>query len=106
MGGSPLEFERVPGNEKNACASGNPAYYGARSVKMSTLNQTVPALAVREVSFARDKVTVLGDVSLQIAAGEFFCLLGPSGSGKTTLLRVVSGLDKPTSLDFHGKELT
>ncbi len=28
--------------------------------------------------------TVLHDVDLDIAAGEFFVLLGPSGSGKTT----------------------
>ena len=35
------------------------------------------------------------DVSLSVAAGEFFTLLGPSGCGKTTLLRMIAGFDLP-----------
>lgn len=34
-------------------------------------------------------------VDLQVADGEFVCLLGPSGSGKTTLLNILAGLDQP-----------
>lgn len=40
---------------------------------------------------------VLDDVSLEIASGEFICLLGGSGCGKTTLLRIVAGLEAQTS---------
>ena len=36
----------------------------------------------------------LGSIDLDIASGEFVCLLGPSGCGKTTLLNVMSGLDR------------
>src|SRR5207249_6113279 len=33
----------------------------------------------------------VGDVELEIAAGELVSLLGPSGCGKSTLLRIVAG---------------
>ena len=39
----------------------------------------------------------LTDVSFQIAAGEFVCLLGPSGCGKSTALRLAAGLLAPDS---------
>ncbi|MEU4703517.1 ABC transporter ATP-binding protein [Nonomuraea dietziae] len=39
--------------------------------------------------------TVLRELDLDIARGEFFALLGPSGTGKTTLLRVLAGLELP-----------
>lgn len=37
----------------------------------------------------------LEPVSLEVAPGEFFCLLGPSGCGKTTVLRIVAGFERP-----------
>ncbi|MGE4012441.1 MAG: ABC transporter ATP-binding protein [Alphaproteobacteria bacterium] len=40
-------------------------------------------------------VTVLDNVHLDIAAGEFVTLLGPSGSGKTTILNIVAGFIRP-----------
>src|SRR4029077_8832795 len=41
--------------------------------------------------------TALGDVSLDVAEGEFVCFLAPSGCGKTTLLRAIAGLDPQSS---------
>lgn len=38
------------------------------------------------------KASVLSDVSLQVAEGEFVSLVGPSGCGKTTLLNLCAGL--------------
>jgi NitT/TauT family transport system ATP-binding protein len=38
----------------------------------------------------------LENVSLQVDAGEFLCIVGPSGCGKSTLLRVLGGLVRPT----------
>ena len=43
------------------------------------------------------KVEAVGDVSLQIADGEFLVLLGPSGCGKSTILRAVAGLEDADS---------
>jgi ABC-type sugar transport system ATPase subunit len=42
-----------------------------------------------------DEVPAVDDVSLEIAAGEFFSLLGPSGCGKTTTLRMIAGFEEP-----------
>ena len=43
----------------------------------------------------------LEPTSLDVADGDFICVLGPSGCGKSTLLRIVAGLDRPTSGDVR-----
>lgn len=39
-------------------------------------------------------ITVLADIDLDIAEGDFLALMGPSGSGKSTLLNLIAGIDK------------
>ncbi len=39
----------------------------------------------------------LRDFSLDVAEGEFVCLLGPSGCGKTTALRIMAGLEQASA---------
>jgi NitT/TauT family transport system ATP-binding protein len=60
-----------------------------------------PALEIRGVSkvfgSGDDAVVALEGVDLDVAPGEFVCLLGASGCGKSTLLNVVAGLDAPTA---------
>ncbi len=43
------------------------------------------------------QLTVLDDVSFDLAAGDSFAIVGPSGSGKTTLLGLCAGLDRASS---------
>jgi NitT/TauT family transport system ATP-binding protein len=45
----------------------------------------------------RAAVVALDRVTLDVAPGEFVCLLGASGCGKSTLLNIVAGLDEPTA---------
>ena len=42
-------------------------------------------------------VSVLEDLSLEVADGEFVCFVGPSGCGKSTLLNLIGGFLAPTS---------
>lgn len=43
------------------------------------------------------ELTVVNDITFELAAGEFLAITGPSGSGKSTLLGLLAGLDKPRS---------
>jgi NitT/TauT family transport system ATP-binding protein len=43
----------------------------------------------------------VGDVSIDIAAGEFVSIVGPSGCGKSTLLNMIAGFLTPTSGSIH-----
>jgi NitT/TauT family transport system ATP-binding protein len=41
-------------------------------------------------------IEALRPVDVDVAAGEFVCLLGPSGCGKSTLLSIIAGLESPS----------
>ncbi len=80
-------------------------------------NAVVTATAVAAVSIrgvrklfgsGENAVHAVDGVDLDIADGEFFCLLGPSGSGKTTLLRMIAGFELPTdgTILLQGADVT
>ena len=59
--------------------------------------ESVPALAVENLTVHYGTRPVLVGLSLRIAPGEIFGLLGPNGAGKTTLIRTICGRIKPRS---------
>jgi NitT/TauT family transport system ATP-binding protein len=54
-------------------------------------------LHVEHLKKSYGDVEAIGDLSFDVAAGEFVCIVGPSGCGKTTLLKCVAGLLEPTA---------
>jgi NitT/TauT family transport system ATP-binding protein len=73
----------------------------ARRPAVLTLSSDDPFVTLDQVTkvFGQGKsaMTALENVSLEMAKGEFVCILGASGCGKSTLLSLVAGLDKVTS---------
>jgi NitT/TauT family transport system ATP-binding protein len=70
-----------------------------------------PAIRIREVSQTyhggASAIRALDRVSLDVAPGEFVCLLGASGCGKSTLLNLIVGLYQITSgtIDVDGRRV-
>jgi branched-chain amino acid transport system ATP-binding protein len=52
-------------------------------------------LTVNRLTTGYDKVNVLHDVSIEVAAGKITCILGANGAGKSTLIRSIMGLTPP-----------
>jgi multiple sugar transport system ATP-binding protein len=50
------------------------------------------SISVKRLSLNFGSISVLKDLNLDIADGEFLVLLGPSGCGKSTLLNCIAGL--------------
>jgi NitT/TauT family transport system ATP-binding protein len=77
----------------------------ALSLVQPNARDGTPKLSARGVSkvFRNQRgevVRALGAVDLDVAPGEFVCLIGPSGCGKTTLLNLFAGLDRPDTGDL------
>jgi NitT/TauT family transport system ATP-binding protein len=69
-------------------------------------------IEIRDVSLIYDtpggKVPGVKDVSFDIAASEFICIVGPSGCGKSTLLNIIAGFLSPAAGEIRigGKPVT
>ncbi|UCE16619.1 MAG: ABC transporter ATP-binding protein [Candidatus Bathyarchaeota archaeon] len=61
----------------------------------------MPEVRVKNATKKYGKIIAVDNVSLQIHANEYFCLLGPSGCGKTTLLRLIAGLVEPDKGEIY-----
>jgi ABC-type Fe3+/spermidine/putrescine transport system ATPase subunit len=65
-------------------------------------------LSIRNLRVSFGDEVVLPGLNLEIAPGEFCCLLGPSGCGKTTLLKTIAGFVQPSggAIFLGGREIT
>lgn len=64
------------------------------------LAEAAEGVAMRSVTKKYGTVTVIPNLTLDIPAGAYCCLLGPSGCGKTTALRMIAGHEEVTSGDI------
>lgn len=76
---------------------------GATPVKLS-----IRGVSKTYVQASGERVPALEHARLDIAKGEFVCLIGPSGCGKSTLLNLIAGLDRPDegSVLMDGRPVT
>jgi NitT/TauT family transport system ATP-binding protein len=69
-------------------------------------------IEIKDVSLVYDtpggKVPGVRDVSINIDASEFVCIVGPSGCGKSTLLNIIAGFLSPAAGEIRigGKPVT
>ena len=68
---------------------------------MSSIDQSAPALEVKDLRAGYGRVEVLHGVDLVVPRGSVVALMGPNGAGKTTLLNAAAGFVRPTSGCVH-----
>src|ERR1041384_4739669 len=65
-------------------------------------------IVLRNVNKSFGATTIIPNIDLDIADGEFVVFVGPSGCGKSTLLRLIGGLEDTTSgkISIDGRDVT
>ena len=52
-------------------------------------------ITCRNVTLGYENMTVLENVSFELDAGDYLCVVGENGAGKSTLIKCLAGLKKP-----------
>ena len=67
-----------------------------------------PILQVQDLTWGVGGFTILEDIDLEVAAGEFLSIIGPNGAGKSSLLNVISGTNVPRrgTVALDGSDIT
>lgn len=72
----------------------------ANSTIQQALAEAAQGVGLRSVTKKYGAVTAQENLTLDVPAGTYCCLLGPSGCGKTTALRMIAGHEDATSGDI------
>src|SRR6202044_3217813 len=69
---------------------------------------TTPAIETTALVRRFGDFTAVDNVTLNVAAGQFFGFLGPNGAGKSTTIKMLTGLLEPTSggMEILGQNFT
>jgi branched-chain amino acid transport system ATP-binding protein len=67
-----------------------------------------PLLAVEHLDLYYGDAQALGDVTLEVAAGEVVAIVGANGAGKSSLIRTIAGIERPRAgtIRFRGRDVT
>ena len=57
-------------------------------------------LTCQNLRVGYDGKSVLQDLSFEVFAGDYLCIVGENGSGKSTLMKTILGLQPPISGRF------
>lgn len=72
------------------------------------MNKEKVLIEIKEVGYSVGEKSILRNVDLSLAPGEFKLITGPSGCGKSTLLKIIASLLSPTegSILFEGVDIS
>ena len=99
---------RRKGDAANAVLHGQTETRAIAGSQQSRFVAVAASGLVKTVATYEGALTILQDISLEVAKGESLAIVGASGSGKSTLLGILAGLDLPSSgsVSLNGHILT
>lgn len=94
----PLRFEITTKLWQQTQSVSNLLYSRIREHGLMSSN---PLISLHSVSWHREGLQILQNISFAVAPEEIVTLIGPNGAGKTSLVNLVIGLSQPTSGHIH-----
>ena len=70
---------------------------GLKFAQEGSKNSGETLISVENVSVSFEGRTVVTDLSFEVNAGDYLCIIGENGSGKSTMMNAICGLLKPMS---------